>query len=237
MATQRERSPASFGMELTCGAAAQLVLLATLAASVGLGTLGWLAGIAYTAGLCALLTVAGRRAAIRVLGPANRITLGRATLVGCVTALVADGFVEGTHTTVLVGLAAIALALDAVDGHVARRTGTASALGARFDMEVDAFLILVLSAFAASFLGAWVLAIGAMRYAFVAAAQVLNWLREPLPPRFGRKVVAALQGVVLVIASADVLPRPGAVMAVGGALVLLVWSFGRDVAWLYRRRS
>ena len=38
-----------------------------------------------------------------------------------------------------------ALALDGVDGQVARRTGTASELGARFDMEVDAFLILVLS--------------------------------------------------------------------------------------------
>ena len=35
--------------------------------------------------------------------------------------------------------------LDAVDGHVARRTGTATAFGARFDMEVDAFLIVVLS--------------------------------------------------------------------------------------------
>ena len=39
--------------------------------------------------------------------------------------------------------------LDAVDGQVARRTGTVSALGARFDMEVDAFLILVLSVYVA----------------------------------------------------------------------------------------
>ena len=39
----------------------------------------------------------------------------------------------------------VALALDGVDGQVARRTGTVSALGARFDMEVDAFLVLVLS--------------------------------------------------------------------------------------------
>ena len=50
----------------------------------------------------------------------------------------------------LVVLAAVALVLDGVDGQVARRTGTVSALGARFDMEVDAFLMLVLSVYVAS---------------------------------------------------------------------------------------
>ena len=36
-------------------------------------------------------------------------------------------------------------------------------------MEVDAFLILVLSVYVAQSLGAWVLAIGLARYVFVAA--------------------------------------------------------------------
>ena len=47
--------------------------------------------------------------------------------------------------------------------------GTTSPLGARFDMEVDAFLILVLSVYVGRTIGAWVLAIGVARYAFVAA--------------------------------------------------------------------
>ena len=42
-------------------------------------------------------------------------------------------------------LAVVALALDAVDGRVARRTGTVSPFGARLDGEADAFLMLVLS--------------------------------------------------------------------------------------------
>jgi phosphatidylglycerophosphate synthase len=37
------------------------------------------------------------------------------------------------------------LALDGLDGWLARRFGLASAYGARFDMEVDGFLILVLA--------------------------------------------------------------------------------------------
>src|SRR4051794_41888784 len=79
------------------------------------------------------------------LGPASWVTITRATLAVGVAALVADSFARDTPVALLVGLSAVALALDAVDGPLARRTGTATALGARFDGEVDAFLILALS--------------------------------------------------------------------------------------------
>ena len=68
-----------------------------------------------------------------------------------------------------------ALVLDSVDGRVARRTASTTAVGARFDMEVDAFLILVLSAYVVQSVGLWVLTIGAARYAFVAAGWLLPW--------------------------------------------------------------
>jgi phosphatidylglycerophosphate synthase len=136
----------------------------------------------------------------------------------------------------LVALAAAALVLDAVDGRVARRTGTVSALGARFDMEVDAFLILVLSVHVARSAGVWVLAIGAMRYVFVAAAWAWPWLRGALPPSSARKTVAAAQGVVLVVACAGVAPHPVTIGLVALALAALVWSFGRDIGWLWRNR-
>src|SRR6185437_16653410 len=103
-------------------------------------------------------------------------------------------------------LAAISLALDLIDGWLARRTGTASELGARFDGEVDAFLILALSVYAAPTYGTWVLAIGAARYVFLAGEWLLPWMRAPLPRRRWRKVVAALQGVVLTVAAATTLP-------------------------------
>ena len=130
----------------------------------------------------------------------------------------------------------MALVLDLVDGKVARRTATASALGARFDMEIDAFLILVLSVYVAPSLGAWVLAIGLMRYAYLAATWALGWLRGPLPPRYWRKVVAAVQGIVLTVASAGVLPPALMVAAVALALALLIESFGRDVWWRWQHR-
>jgi phosphatidylglycerophosphate synthase len=128
-------------------------------------------------------------------GPANRVTLLRAVLVLAVAWVSIDERVPArVPVLVLVGLASVALVLDGVDGWVARRTGTSSAFGARFDMEVDAFLILVLSLYVARSAGWWVLLIGAARYGFVAAGSVLPWLRGAAPPRPWCKVVAVVQG-------------------------------------------
>ncbi|GII76779.1 membrane protein [Sphaerisporangium rufum] len=219
------------------GVAAQLLLLAALGSGAGLRPVGWLAGTAYAVILAAILTGALLRSRARSLGPAGLVTLARAELVGGVTALVAMDLL-GAHAPAafVVALAAVALVLDGVDGHVARRTGTVSALGARFDMEVDAFLILVLSVFVARSAGPWVLAIGLMRYAFVAAGRLAPWLRAPLPPSFARKTVAASQGVILVVVAAGVAAPPVAAGLAGLALGLLAWSFGRDTGWLWRHR-
>ncbi|MFE9689243.1 CDP-alcohol phosphatidyltransferase family protein [Micromonospora sp. NPDC005806] len=218
------------------GLAVQFLLLAALDGTVGLGVTGWLAGLAYAGVLCALLWRGLRAAGTERLGPADRVTLARALLVGGVLALVVAAGAGPAPVALLVPLTAVALALDAVDGRVARRTGTTSALGARFDMEVDAFLILVLSVHLAPSVGGWVLAIGGMRYAFVAASWVLPWMRHTLPPRYWRKVVAAAQGVVLAVAASQVLPPMATTALVVGALALLVESFGHDVAWLWRHR-
>lgn len=219
------------------GAFVQVALFGLLSIGWGLGPAGWLVGLAYTGVTFALLTSALRRTGARAFGPANCVTLLRATLVGCVTAYVADidGVGRQLPVPVLLVVATIALAMDAVDGLVARRTRSATALGARFDMEVDAFLIFVLSVFVAGSLGSWVLAIGLLRYLFVAAGWVLPWLNRALPASYARKTVAAIQGVALV-AGAGMLTRPIALVVVAAALVLLVLSFGRDVGWLWRRR-
>jgi len=235
MITQAQAGTGTAGQEQAAGFGAQLILLTLLWAGVGLSPVGWVAGAAYALAIWAILNTALRRSGTSSLGPADLVTLARAVLVGGVTALVTDGATVGTRVLVLAALASVALVLDAVDGHVARRTGTSSALGARFDMEVDAFLILVLSVYVSLSLGVWVLAIGVMRYAFVAAAWVMPWLSAPLPRSYARKTVAALQGVVLVVVGAGVIPDLLSVVAVALALASLVWSFGRDIVWLWRQ--
>jgi phosphatidylglycerophosphate synthase len=218
------------------GLSSQVALLAVLAWSVGLSGVGWVVGLACGVTTNTALTRSLTRHGARGLGPADRVTLTRATLAGGVAALTADSFWRPALVTTLVALTVVALVLDAVDGWVARRTGTMSALGARFDMEVDALLILILSVYVAHSLGAWVLAIGAARYVFVAAGWLVPWLRGSVPPRYWGKVVAATQGVVLTFAAADILPHSLAAAALAASSILLAESFGRQVWWLWRYR-
>jgi phosphatidylglycerophosphate synthase len=204
-------------------------LLGVLVVSQGLGPAGLLVGVATTVlGTWWLQHSAGRHDVVR-LGPADVVTLVRAALVVGVTALVVDG---GAHARALVPLAAVALALDLVDGQVARRTGTVSAFGASLDMEVDAWLILVLSVHVAPDVGWWVIAIGLARYALALAAVLLPGLRRPVPVRRWAKVVAAVQGVTLLVVATGWVPSPLSPVLLGAALLLLAESFTHQVRWL-----
>jgi phosphatidylglycerophosphate synthase len=165
------------------------------------------------------------------------VTIVRAALAAGVAALVVESFEQSPPVAMLVALSVVALVLDWVDGWVARRTGTSTALGARLDGEVDAFLIAVLSLYVARSAGWWVLAIGAARYVFLVAGWALPWLREPLPPRYWRKVVAATLGVTLTIAASGVVPPALTRAALVVALALVAESFGRDVWWLWGHRT
>ena len=214
------------------GLLSQLTVLVALAGTVGLTITGWLLGIACGVATFVALARGLDHFGADALGPADRVTLVRATLVGAVAALMADAFVRPVAVPALVTFSVVALVLDAVDGWVARRTGTASPLGARFDGEVDAFLILVLSVYVARSIGPWVLAIGAARYLFLVASWLLPWMRAQLPPRYWRKTVAAIQGITLTVAVAKVLPQRGTEAVLVVALGLLTESFGRDVWWL-----
>jgi len=212
-------------------------LLGALAATHGLGRTGWLVGLSCAAIVHTLVAAALVAHARGRLGPADRVTLIRTALACGAAALVAESVTRPGESSMLAWLAAVALVLDGVDGRVARRTGTVTRFGARFDMEVDAFLILVLSTHAAADIGAWVLSIGLASYTLLVARHLLPWLRRSAPPRYWCKVVAVVQGVVLTVVAAGVLPRALSVFLILLALALLVESFGREVWWLWRNRS
>ena len=169
------------------------------------------------------------------LGPANRVTLGRAVLVALVAGTIAAPAWVQQHATWAAAVAAVALALDGVDGWVARRWRCASAFGARFDMELDAFLILALCVhlLVMGKAGSWVLAIGAMRYVFVAAMRVWPWLDGPLPESSRRKLVCVWQVASLLLCLLPVIEAERAAPLLALALGLLVWSFATDVRWRY----
>ncbi len=219
------------------GTLAHALMLTSLARTGRLGARGALVASVAGAVLNAAVAAGLTRTRSGRAGPADLVTLTRATLACAVAGLVADEPGPGARPAPLVPLAVVALLLDGVDGSVARRTGSVSAFGARFDGEVDAFLILALSVHGARSRGWWVLGPGLARYAFGVAGWLRPWMARQLPTRHWRKVATAVEGIALTVAAAEVLPRrPTTVLLAVGA-GLIAESFGRDVLWLWHHRS
>src|SRR5437762_12253949 len=137
------------------------------------------------AGVAAIVIakISPRNHPYRTFGPANYVTMARALLV----ALVAGAIGEAGNDRIATGVATVGgvtTLLDGVDGWLARQTGTSCAFGARFDLEVDALLIMALSVLAWTFgkAGAWVLASGLLRYVFVVAGWIWPRMERPLEP-------------------------------------------------------
>ncbi|HLI19582.1 MAG TPA: CDP-alcohol phosphatidyltransferase family protein [Stellaceae bacterium] len=127
-----------------------------------------------------------------------------------------------------------ALALDGVDGRLARRLGQASAFGARFDMETDAATLAGLSllVWLSGQAGPWVLLSGLMRYIFVLGGWLWPILAAPLPPRRRRQIICVAQTAVLIFVVAPPISPSAAAPLCLAALAVLSYSFAVDVAWL-----
>jgi phosphatidylglycerophosphate synthase len=223
---------------------------AGLAAAGGVGLLlplpAFGASLGYLGGAAIILAYWTRRR----FGAANLVTLGRVVGTSWVIGLTLQALLGGLSDEGLLAMVVVGtccLVLDGVDGAVARSRGETSAFGARFDMETDAALLLALCVAvpALGLAGWWAVAIGGLRYGYVAAGwiaprRIRTALRIPLPFHYSRKVVAVIQGVTLVVTLALGLTGVAAVVPalppilLAGSLATLLWSFGRDIAWQLR---
>ena len=230
--------------DLLAVAALVLLMALTMASAAGLGwDFAAKALLVFAFGACLVWRALGTHPHAR-FGPANRVTLVRLGAMALMAALVGEAFPRTPLAAVpsaawwLVVAATLTALLDAVDGALARRSGLASAFGARFDMETDAAFTLVLCALVvqAGQAGPWILASGLMRYAFVAAALVWPWLNGPLPPSKRRQTVCVVQITTLIVCLGPIVPPAlaGALAAV--SLALLTLSFAIDVRTLARQR-
>jgi phosphatidylglycerophosphate synthase len=220
----------AFGVPVVLGMTAATWWLLGLAASFV-----WVAGGLYLSMCFLILSQVREELPGPGLGPANRVTVGRAVLAIPVLALsLFPGPLTATGAWWVIVVSTAVLILDGVDGRVARRTGSESAFGARFDMELDAALIIALSVLVWSNgrAGAWVLLIGLMRYIFVLASWVVPSLSRELPKSRRRQTVCVVQGIALLVALGPIIPAPIALLVVAVSLGLLLYSFAVDVRLL-----
>jgi len=169
-------------------------------------------------------------------GAANQITTLRAILVALVAGLVGEPAIPAVAAGA-VAASVVATLLDGVDGWLARRNGIASSFGARFDMEIDALLILALSVLAWRHdkAGMWVIASGLLRYAFVGLGTIAPWLRAPLPASRRRQTICVIQIVLLTLVMLPAIETPISSALAAAALAALSYSFFIDTVWLWRR--
>src|SRR6185503_9790696 len=169
-------------------------------------------------------------------GPANQVTTLRAVLVALVAALIGEPRFPAVATSAAAAGAVISV-LDGVDGWLARRFRVASAFGARFDMEIDALLILMLSILVSEFgkAGPWVMLSGLLRYIFIGAGRYWPRLREPLFASRRRQAVCVVQILALVVAILPAVQPPLSTAVSAAALAALAFSFLVDTRWLLER--
>jgi phosphatidylglycerophosphate synthase len=171
-------------------------------------------------------------------GSANQITTLRALLVALLVCLIGEPRAPALAASAAAASVVVTL-LDGVDGWLARRHRIASDFGARFDLEIDALLILALSVLAWQFgkAGAWVVLSGAFRYVFVAAGALWSWLQAPLPRSRRRQTICVMQIVALTLVVVPAVEPPVSAALAAIALGALVYSFLADTLWLWRRAA
>ena len=170
-------------------------------------------------------------------GLANYITLGRAALVSVFAGFIGFPQTVTDSSVLIVFIGILALVLDGVDGWIARRTGTAGPFGARFDMELDGFFILILCflVIEAGRMGWWVLWAGLLRYIYVVAGLLIARLRQPLEPRKWRQAVAVIQTAALLACLPPLLGKSIEIAVLLIAVGLLTLSFATDMIWTLKR--
>lgn len=227
-----------------CGAWALSALVSAAIAAWMHPPRGWLlVALAFAALMCALVLAllptgraSGSDTSGSSFGAPNQVTLTRL----CLQAPLVAQAIMGPSPVAwwLIVLATLVAISDSLDGWLARRGGLSSAFGARFDMETDALLVLVLSVLVwqSGRAGIWVLAAGLMRYALVAACALWPWLRAPLPPSARRKAVCVAVIVALITALGPIVPEAMASGLATAAVTALAGSFGWDLLWLNRER-
>jgi phosphatidylglycerophosphate synthase len=181
--------------------------------------------------LAALIWVSrGRYTPGGSFGLGNGVTVLRSMLAGSI------GLVPpSVPGWALGGIVVVVFALDGLDGWIAARRGETSEFGAHFDMETDAFLVLLIGIvlYLRGRYGWWILGAGLLRYAYVLCLALVP-ARSGHQPRWahGRHAFTSLMvGLSLGMVLGD--PFGTVAAALGSGLVGA--SFAYSFYWSYAR--
>ena len=125
-------------------------------------------------------------------------------------------------------LALLILALDGLDGYLARRYQSSSVFGEYLDMETDAFYVLTLCTllYQLDYLGVWILGIGLLRYGYFLILRNIKTAEQKEERAFLARLIAVV--LMATLAACFILPPVVHQPAMVAASVLVLYSFGRS---------
>lgn len=157
----------------------------------------------------------------RFPGYANMTTLFRLSLL-----FLLGFFLFQLSPWLIASVALIILALDGVDGYLARRFKESSDFGAYLDMETDTFYVCLFCTFyyLNHQLGSWVLLVGYARYLYVGLILVFRLqAKKEKSTRFAKTIAVTLfTALLLPLVSAPNIYKPAMILAA----ILVIYSFG-----------
>jgi len=170
------------------------------------------------------------------LTAASWITVIRIVAVALLAGVVlGDPTGSQLHPWTPAGLFAIASGLDAIDGAVARSNDSSSTRGARLDMHVDAYTVLVGATAVVMFevaLTAFIL-LGFAQYVFLFGIRLRTWQGKPtnaLPESILRRVLGAGLMIAIWVALIPVIDGEISIIITTIVGVLVLINYSRD--WL-----
>lgn len=167
------------------------------------------------------------------LGVATAATLTRGLLTAAVAGFIVLPEPTGQTAWLPAGLYVVAVALDWIDGRLARQYGDTTMLGAKLDLEFDGLSLLVAGLLGTVYgtLPVWYLAVGLARPAFVLG----KWLHRrrggsvgPVPTSAIRRPLTGLQMLVCSVALVPIVPSSVSIGLATVAMIPFVCVFARD---------
>jgi len=197
----------------------------------------WALGIerSWPVGVTALVSFAILLARSRAEWAVERRTIvpNLVTALRLLVIVTASIFVSGKPGVLWAALVIGVFALDFLDGWLARRANGVTAFGARFDMETDALVVLVVDVelWMRGQFGVWILTSGLLRYVYVLSVALLPARGGEVPrSSLGRNAFGTLVlGLCVALVSPTTVGTIAA--AIGSAAVTL--SFVRSFYWSY----
>ena len=146
--------------------------------------------------------------------------------------------IKNNYTNILPILFFISLTLDGLDGYLARFLNQTSKFGARFDLETDTLLLLVLSFSLYINMNAnlSVFLIPLYRYVFFILQIKFKWLEFSLPKSIRRSFICFFVTFLLIICHLPYLTAYLIGTLINFSILLITFSFLEDIIWLYRNK-